>query len=56
MSLVPEDYVHHFGDLFCFVRRTVDIEDGDVMQEGPGVHSLRTDEISVDEASGCSAV
>ena len=56
MSLVPEDYVYHFRDLSCLIRRTVDIEDGNVMREGLGVHPLQMDKISVDEASGCSAV
>jgi len=31
VSLVVENYVHNLGGLFCLVRRTVDIEDWDVM-------------------------
>jgi len=31
MSLVLENYVHNFGDLFYLVGGTVDIEDRDVM-------------------------
>ena len=56
MSLVVKNYVYDFGNLSCLIRGTVDIEDWDVIWEGPSVYSFRADEISVDEASGCSAV
>ena len=56
MSLVVENYVHNLGNLSCLVKGTVDIEDRDVVREGLSVHPLRTDKISVDEASGGSAV
>ena len=38
------------------ISEVVDIEDGNVMREGLGVHPLQMDKISVDEAFGCSAV
>ena len=31
VSLVAENYVHNLGDLSCFIRGTVNIEDQDVM-------------------------
>ena len=38
VSLVAENYVHNLGNLSCFIRGTVNIEDWDVMRESPGVH------------------
>ena len=31
VSLVAKNYVHNFEDLSCFVRRTIDIEDWNIM-------------------------
>ena len=56
MSLVTEKYIYDFGNLSGLVRESVDIEDRDVTREGPSVYSFRSDEVPVDEASGCSAV
>ena len=51
-----ENYIHNLGNLPCLVRRTVDIKDWDVAREGPSVHPSQTNKISVNEASGGSAV
>ena len=56
MSLLAENYVHDLRNLSCLVWGTINIENWDVMQEGPSVHSFRMDKISVNEASGCFAV
>ena len=56
VSLVAENYIHNLRNLSCLVRETIDIEDQDVTWEGLSVHPSRTDKISVDEASGGSAV
>ena len=56
VSLVMENYVYDLGNLSCLVWRTIDIEDWDVMREGPSVHSFQIDKISVDEAFSRSAV
>ena len=51
-----EKYVYDFGNLSSLVRGTIDIEDRDVTWEGPSIYPFQTDEVPVDEASGCSAV
>jgi len=56
VSLVAKNYVHDLKNLSCLIGGTVNIEDWDVMQEGPSVHPFQTDKISVDEASSCSTV
>jgi len=56
VSLVVKNYVHDLGNLFCLVGRTVNIEDWNIIREGPSVQLFQINKISVDEASGCSAV
>ena len=56
MSLVAKNYIHDLRNLFCLVRRTINIEDWDVMREGSSVHSFQIDEISVNKAFSCSTV
>ena len=51
-----EKYVYDLGDLSCLVGGTVDIEDRDVVWEGPSIYSFWMDEVPVDEASSHSAV
>ena len=51
-----EKYVYDFGNLSSLIRGTVDIEDRDVTWESPSVYFFWSDEVSVDEASGCSTI
>ena len=38
VSLVPENHIHNLRNLSCLVGRAIDVEDQDVMREGPSVH------------------
>jgi len=56
VSFVLENHIHDLGNLSCLVEGAINIEDQDVTREGLSVHLFRADKISVNEASGCSAV
>jgi len=49
VGLITEDYIYHFGDLFCFVRRAVYVEHWYGVRDAPGTNTLHTDKIFVYE-------
>jgi len=51
-----EDYIHHFGDLPCFVRGAVYVEHRYGTRDAPGTDTFRTDKILVYEVAGGSGV
>jgi len=56
MGLITEDYIHHFGDLSCFVRRAVHIEHRYGTRDAPGTDAFRMDKILVYEVASGSRV
>jgi len=56
VGLIMEDYIHHFGDLSCFIRRAVHIEHWYGMRDAPGTDAFRMDKILVYEVAGSSRV
>jgi len=56
VGLITEDYIHHFGDLPCFVRRAVYVEHWYRTRDALGVDTFCTDKILVYEVAGGSGV
>jgi len=56
VGLITEDYIHHFGDLSCFVRGAVHIEHRYRTRDAPGTNTFRIDKIFVYEVAGGSRV
>jgi len=56
VGLITEDYIHHFGDLSCFIRRAVHIEHQYGTRDALGTNTFRTDKIFVYEVAGGSGV
>jgi len=56
VSLITEDYIHHFGDLPCFVRGAVYVEHQYGTRDTPGTDTFCTDKILVYEVAGGSRV
>jgi len=52
VGLIIEDYIHHFGDLSCFVRGAVYIEHRYGAGDAPGTNTFCTDKILVYEVAG----
>jgi len=51
-----EDYIHHFGDLPCFVRGAVYVEHRYRTRDALGTDTFRMDKILVYEVAGGSGV
>jgi len=56
VGLIMEDYIHHFGDLSCFVRGAVHIEYRYRTRDAPGTDAFRMDKILVYEVASGSGV
>jgi len=56
VGLVIEDYIHHFGDLSCFVRGAIHIEYRYGARDALGANILCTDKIFVYEVACSSGV
>jgi len=56
VSLIIEDYVHHFRDLSGFVRGTVHVEHWYGARDAPGADTLRADKIFIYEIACGSGV
>jgi len=56
VGLITENYIHHFGDLLCFIREAVYVEHWYRMRDAPGTDTFRTDKIFVYEVAGGSRV
>jgi len=56
VGLIMEDYIHHFGDLSCFVRRAVHIEHQYGTRDAPGTNTFHMDKILVYKVTGGSGV
>jgi len=56
VGLITKDYIHHFRDLFCFIRRAVHIEHRYGVRDVPGTNTLRMDKIFVYEVAHSSRV
>jgi len=56
VGLIMEDYIHHFGDLFCFVRGAVHVEHQYGTRDVPGTNTSRMDKIFVYEVASGSGV
>jgi len=56
VGLITEDYIHHFGDLPCFVRGAVYVEHRYGTRDAPGTDTFCTDKILVYEVAGGSGV
>ena len=51
VDLIMENYIYHFRDLPCFVRRAIHIEHQYRARDVPDANTLRTDKVSVYEAA-----
>jgi len=56
VGLITEDYIHHFGDLSCFVRGAIYVEHWYGTGDAPGTDTFSTDKILVYEVAGGSGV
>jgi len=56
VGLITEDYIHHFGDLSCFVRGAVHVEHRYGTRDALGTNSFYTDKILVYEVASGSRV
>jgi len=56
VGLITEDYIHHFGDLSCFIRGAVHVEQRYGTRDAPGTNIFCTDKILVYEVAGGSGV
>ena len=56
VGFIMEDYIHHFGDLSCFVRGAVHVEHRYGTRDAPGTDTFHTDKILVYEVAGGSGV
>jgi len=56
VGLITEDYIHHFGDLSCFVRGAVYVEHQYGVRDAPSTNTLHTDKIFVYEVACGSRV
>jgi len=56
VGLITEDYIHHFGDLSCFIRGAIHIEHWYGTRDVLGTDTSRMDKILVYEVAGCSGV
>jgi len=56
VGLITEDYIHHFGDLSCFVRGAIYVEHRYETRDALGTNTFRTDKIFVYEVAGGSGV
>jgi len=55
-GLVTEDYIYHFGDLFCFVGGAVHIVHWYGTGDAPGADTLCTNKVFIYEATHSSGV
>jgi len=56
VGLIMENYIHHFGDLFCFVRGAVHVEHQYGTRDAPSTNTSCTDKIFVYEVASGSGV
>jgi len=56
VGLITEDYIHHFGDLSCFVRGAVYVKHQYGTRDAPGTNTFRMDKIFVYEVASGSRV
>jgi len=56
VGLITEDYIHHFGDLSCFVRGAVYVEHQYGTGDAPGIDTFSMDKILVYEVASGSGV
>jgi len=56
VGLITEDYIHHFGDLPCFVRGAVYVEHRYRTRDAPGTDTSHMNKILVYEVAGGSGV
>jgi len=56
VSLITEDHIYHFRDLFCFVRGTVHVEHQYGARDVLGANTLRTDKVFIYEVVRSSGV
>jgi len=56
VGLIMEDYIHHFGDLSCFIRGAIHVEHRYGTRDAPGTNTFRMDKILVYEVAGGSRV
>jgi len=56
VGLITEDYIHHFGDLSCFVRGAVHVEYRYGTRDAPGTNTFHMDKIFVYKVAGGSGV
>ena len=56
VGLIMEDYIHHFGDLSCFVRGTIHVEHWYGARDVPDANTLHTDKIFIYEIACGSRV
>ena len=56
VGLITEDYIHHFGDLLCFVRGAVYVEHRYGTRDAPGTDTFCTDKILVYKVASGSRV
>jgi len=56
VDFIMEDYIYHFGDLSCFVRRAVHVEHWYGARDAPGANTLHMDKIFVYKVTSSSRV
>jgi len=56
VGLIMKDYIHHFGDLSCFVRGAIHIEHRYGARDALDTNTLHTDKILVYEVASGSGV
>jgi len=56
VGLIMEDYIHHFGDLPCFIRGAIYVEHWYRMRDALGTDTFCMDKIFVYEVAGGSGV
>jgi len=56
VGLIIENYIHHFGDLSCFIRGAIYIVHQYGVRDAPGANTLCMDKIFVYEVACGSGV
>ena len=56
VGLIIEDYIHHFGDLTCFIGEAIQVVYWYGIRDAPGANTLCMDKVFIYEAAHSSGV
>ena len=56
VGLIMEDYIHHFGDLTCFIGEAIQVVHWYGIRDAPGANTLCMDKVFIYEAAHSSGV